>query len=418
MGLTIIRRASPDDGDITILMTITSTYTLGDSETLPVSTPTSSKSTSIVYKTTTLVTSVTSKRSSTTTSSTFDHSSSLESSMFETETEDSSPISSNISNSSPSPSASNIALTLDRDVDGSGKSTKLGLAVGLPVSIFAVFLFVALGFFLLKRKSDKKMLEYENEYYSYPPDRSPITKLAKSRIQPTVSMVPENATKETQEAFDASSIYSTLHSTPRILPGPQRRAYRNSIGNFFKDRLSKVIKVQDIRMGEENSIDSRLNSHPNLSRSSMFMSPVFLKRFHLGKGANKETKNDANTIQPQLVPMPYSEQTIQLGPVGSRRDGRINRAKSKLTLPPIISNGENEQEEKPQEHQNVHVVVQDYRRKLNDELTIAVGQDVAVIGKIVDGWCKVRLLGRDIDFLQGKNSRIEGVVPAYCLQKL
>ena len=177
MGLTIIRRASPDDGDITILMTITSTYTLGDSETLPVSTPTSSKSTSIVYKTTTLVTSVTSKRSSTTTSSTFDHSSSLESSMFETETEDSSPISSNISNSSPSPSASNIALTLDRDVDGSGKSTKLGLAVGLPVSIFAVFLFVALGFFLLKRKLDKKMLEYENEYYSYPPDTVSYTHL-------------------------------------------------------------------------------------------------------------------------------------------------------------------------------------------------------------------------------------------------
>ncbi|KAK6455551.1 uncharacterized protein RJT20DRAFT_141439 [Scheffersomyces xylosifermentans] len=418
MALTIIRRSNEDDGDITILMTITSTYTLGDGETIP---STSSRKHTTEYVTKTLIKSVAAK-TSTSTSKEPSNSSSSSQEVPQLEVSSSSlnesfdtEIAATTTVSRETPSTSQLALSLSRGFSDSGKSTKLGLAIGLPVAIFSVFLIIIIGFFVMKRKGvfgkEKMVMNYSGQYYNYSEENkggSPLTKLEKSGFDEKKTDATENIRKivlPLQMQLTSESEYSLS-----LAHGTDKRAKRQSLGNFFRDRLSKVIRIQDIQ-DEESQIETTILTRTPLGmpgQKSLAFSPLFLRRFHLGKGKDPVGLQPSSSIKPQVISVPLEEPEKALKLDQRRkRDGQyFSKNKSKLNLPPIVASDISL--DPGVRRQIQYLVVKDYSKKLDDELSITVGQRAFILRLDAAGWCKAKLL----------RTGEEGIVPINCLQKI
>lgn len=314
--------------DITVLLTLTSTYTM-DSAT------SSSSARPANYVTTTLVTAVATMRSavappsgitpSTVTPSMF--APSVVMSSMATASTLSTPSISAATSASSSLSVSDGTSPLPTLVDGiikdSSKSMQLGLAVGLPLAVISVFGLAVLVFILVQKR---KFLNKDAQYDDGP---NYVFDWTKDDLE---------ASKNVPRSMDLSDD-ATL---------PKRTAPQPTAREKVRDRLSKVINLRDVKDEEQR---------PQNFRDSI-LSPMFLKRFKL---RNLPDNIKAQSAYVDDFPAPRNKRNLKL-------------------LPVVAAKGSPS-----------YIVIRDYTKNLKDELTVNVGQMAHILETFSDKWCKVQL---------------------------
>ncbi|OBA22967.1 hypothetical protein METBIDRAFT_95463 [Metschnikowia bicuspidata var. bicuspidata NRRL YB-4993] len=231
-------------------------------------------------------------------------------------------------------------------------STRLGLAIGIPIAAVCVFgLVVFLLIYLRKRM-----------------DLTPTETLAFKLPKTTLA-------RSTNEKHAASSIYlssdleqgleQTYNGRPSVPSGPDLGALQKPT---FLKRISRLINVP------ESPLE--------------FKSPLFLRRFHL-----LSNKYDAESDERQEKELPKSPATtpdeLSLGHVAETGFPE-RKASSKRGVPELK-----------------YVVIKPYTRRLGDELTVSIGEQVSIVDHHSDGWAAVKLT----------ETGEVGVIPLMCVKK-
>lgn len=416
MTVGIVKRRYSVDGDLTILMTLTSTQTLSSmpsSLEIPKSTKTTtSKQHSSRGSSRSMTKSRVSTKSSQDDSLTlFPIPSTLVSKYTQKNSDKTSEVVHTTHTSSPiSSGVDNMA-----GISSGNKSLKLGLAIGIPIGLISILIAIILGWYYLKKKAFNKrsnaLLPYQNKYFDH-------SKNEKLTMQETRFFRPASL-----------NLISTKFSTEtpvQIHDGPKQQIHRNSVKNFF-NRLSRTINIKNI-----NDLDMG-SMHEN--RGGL-MSPIFLKKFNLNKPVNKpsdiykedkrfdRTNGFINSVDSQFLSIPYNASKIEvierpskplpkLPPIiNTYQTKSLHDMENVITKPLILKrNDETDGLDK------LYTVIKSYRRNLPDEISIKVGDQVILLTEHSDGWCLIDLINGNIDY-QPNHTRRQGVVPKLCLQKI
>ena len=324
--------------DITVLLTLTSTYTM-DSAT---SSTSLAPKNPVNYITTTLVTAIATMRSSVTELSSIKPSPSPSPS-----TSTSASVSTTITSASalvghstspPSALPGMIDGIVSKD---SSKSVQLGLALGIPIAVISLFGLTVFIFILMqKRKLRNKNIDL------YPNDPNYTFDWTKEDLEASTN--PSHP-----ESFSKPSKAATVTV-------PKRNISQPSIKNYVKDRYSKVLNIHDIR---DDISDSQVKPPQNFRDS--LLSPIFLKRFKLSRNLPDNIKAQSAYVEEFSVP----------------------RDKKNLKLLPMIAKESNKEPLK-----ETYIVIRSYEKNLKDELTVNPGSLVHILESFSDGWCRVELI--------------------------
>ncbi|KAK6463735.1 hypothetical protein DFJ63DRAFT_127226 [Scheffersomyces coipomensis] len=328
------------------------------------------------------------------------------------------------STQSSSSASSSSMEDLSSSLSGSGSSSlRLGLAIGLPVAIVSLFIILILAFIFLKKHKFKdvkqKMMPYGSEFFSYNKD--------------------SNRNDDEEKDDDASTIptrgnYSANSPILNLQHQTRNANNRKSIGYKLRDRISRVMNFGDYNPEqEEDEINSyyqrqqQQQSQPSKSNfRNSIMSPMFLKRFNLSKPPppvvlkNRQLSTDSTPIESKFVSYPYPE--IVAGSNRSKPQHKRN-----YSIPPVVVPVSQDQSldptqggisNSPQFKDKLYMVVKPYTKNLHDELTIKIGDKVVVLNEHSDGWCKVKMIRKGDDYYKNLASSDEGMIPKVCLQRI
>lgn len=294
-----------------------------------------------------IVTSTASSQSKVVTSSTSLYKASSSSSSVVSRTVEYSTAESNTLGSMTSTSSSRPSATNGYGLTAthtSSNSASLGLAIGIPLGVVAVLL-VGFGTWLyLKRKSKPSLLPLNKHFYSSKSQTETSSDELRKFDNPYTPKVQEIETSYFKR-------FSALITPIKFNTVPKKSTKESRTENFLR-RLSRDGKQES--GSESNTI-----------------SPLFLKRFNLNK-PNTPVSIHEEPIKEKLLPK----------------------------LPSLI------RMEQPVEDDKF-TIVKNYRRLLDDELDVKVGETVDVLKAHVDGWCLV------------KNSKGKiGMIPKMCVVKV
>lgn len=387
MSINLIKKDELNLEDLTIFLTVTTTYTLSGSET------------TIIPSTTTILTMITeytrnkvtslNSHSSYSSTSTQAKSSAENSSTTESHTSETGNSSSNSSSSVASStfSSSLPTLTTNKSVDnllGSSGSIKLGLAIGVPVSVVSILIIITLAFIYVKKSKKKpsKMVSYNNEFFKV--NNS-------NQNYDSSSSVYSGSTKE-------NPVINKTSDNEEILKQSDKRY---DIRNYLKDRFSKVINVKDLESAEFDS--------PKIK------SPI-LKKFNLEKPKvtnnynesisswlrPKNTNSFISKIEPQFLPISFKD---------LKKDIKSEKVKDLPQLPehdlqPRFKVPEKAEYEKEQDYGAAIKVIRDYNKRRDDEIDVTAGDKIIILKTHSDGWCKVKAL---------LDEEKVGYIPSMCL---
>lgn len=446
----IERKDLSDDSDLTILMTLTSTYTL-TSKTSDLFSETSSLFTSSDYILSNSATSSKSTKKTLSKLSTLSHTSSTTS--IES--------SNTYSTSTKTSVTSNTAASIDGYISGSSgmsSSLKLGLTIGLPIAcIFLVSAIILVWFFCLKKKkksftkNKKTILPFENDFFEFV-DHGRSSKNNNSQD------MSDHDDQTLTERKDSNSANNTLNQS---ISG-------NWLSNFVNGNQSKVkkdIELDQLSISADNNrlesqtvpqratqsqtILNRLSTLINPAKvnlnsvttplSTNFKSPMFLRKFHLHnspagsptfrnnstitnsppirKNHNKNLpklpliintytnsnslKDFENTVIQQKIPVKY-ENKSEIENDNGYGNGNGNEG-IRRTLDPFLPS-----------NVSTCIVERNYFKKLTDELTVYIGDKVKIDKKFSDGWCLVTLT-----YVTTNKNKIgqQGMIPSLCVKK-
>ncbi|CUM68386.1 uncharacterized protein PRCAT00006109001 [Priceomyces carsonii] len=405
------KRDETSDSDMTAIMTITSTYTI--------TTSTSGKSL------TTKETSTLTKVSSNSKDSDLSDATDSETTLYITST---STVSTKTHSASKTSLSKVVSTAGARGLDGvvstneSGNSVKKGLAIGIPVSIAALFILIVVAFIYFKKKSfskrKSKLVSYKDEFFKYVPNEKK-NNAGVSRFN-SLTTRSNTLTSSTTNYVAQEKAFPE----PKRQLAPNNAIKRQSLRVFFKDRLSRVIYPKD-----DDYNDNEFHNG--------IKSPVFLRKFNLGRNRSSTIakpqniyKSDRNVAEPSMTEV-TEPQFLSLRYNESTQSMSKNKTKNK-TLPglpnlinavtlsldrSIYSNKEPHGNSRELPRDNVYLVVKSYHKLLNDEVDITVGDKVLMLESHSDNWCKVRLL-RDSNEYFSNIAQEEGVVPKMCLKKM
>lgn len=314
--------------DITVLLTITSTYTLQSS-----SLPTSGGEflTTLVMLTTVRKPSPTVRSILSTSSSVFSTPPPSTKSISRTAPTDA------ISSTSPTSATkstittpSEIASNIKSFESGTNSSLKIGLAIGIPVGVVGIFMIVILLFVWVQKRKFKKqrqsLLPYKNVNYLNDLERSSQEEL------------------KSEETAVHNPYSQSVKDSPLLPPAPPfiSRSQLNpdskgqSVRYYIRDRLSKVINEETYPIPKA------------------VFSPMILKRFKLSK------------------PDSYT-------PADSQSTAR-NKKNLKLSVVDT------------QQIKQKYIVAKGYERILEDEITINIGDIVSIEHEYPDGWSQIEMI--------------------------
>lgn len=260
----------------------------------------------------------------------------------------------------------------------SNRSTQIGLAIGIPIAIFAIF-FIALGiwYYIRSRKNKNKnqQFNFNDTYYK---SRTSDETITPDKPYPVVF---------------SPGVYLKQESNSQI-EKPERK-------ESTVKRLSKMFPVRN--KDQEQSFEKPQEF--NFKKRMSMMTPIFLRKFNLGK--IEETQED--DIKPQVLT------------IDSEHKNQVPKVKNKLNLPPTIVLEETGLDPvrgglSPQ--QSMYTVIRSYNKNLSDELNIEVGDKVVILEKHSDGWCNVKKIHMGKEYYTHQSSQTTGLVPRMCLQKI
>lgn len=266
------------------------------------------------------------------------------------------------SSASTSASTTSSTTTTQNSLPSSTSSTSVntGLAIGLPIAII-VLIFIGIGAALLIRKNGVKQM------FNFSKDS---TKEVARDDEDTLTNV-EN--REYTPKRDASA------------PGK-----RQSVIYYLKDAFSKK---------EADDLESN-NTHTS-KRLSM-LSPMLLKKFNLKQPT--ESKLD---VLDELELNSRNKLDLKLP---------VSVDKEKLT--PIIETKLDPTKGGVGPLNKLYITIQNYTKRLNDELTIVIGDKVVIQKDYLDGWCLIRIVRTGQDYYSHINTLDTGMVPRVCLQEI
>lgn len=243
----------------------------------------------------------------------------------------------------------------------SASSTNLSLAIALPIGIVCLLGLLVLGLYLFR----SKIGELANK----------ISKKANSEIL----------------AVRSSKVLSSRNNYSKDEIVPQRSSSSASLTAY--DHSTKVKKPTFL-----NRI-SRIVNVPGLPID--FKSPLFLRRFNLQ--SNESGVRDVDNSFDRKISESPSKQlhpSKQLPKVPPNFLNNVSSLSSHSS-----SGGTNAQGTKASE--SLYSVIKPYIKRLNDEITVCIGEDVKILKFHSDGWATVKMV----------SSSEVGVIPLMCLRK-
>ncbi|CAK9435895.1 uncharacterized protein LODBEIA_P05280 [Lodderomyces beijingensis] len=260
-------------------------------------------------------------------------------------------------------------------------SNQVGIAVGVPIAVFAVF-FIALGawYYMRIRKSKQKQLpQFKSFTFSDNAAASPTSSrtISAEQKQPyPVLFSPSNYLKTAKDLQDyrqeQSTFQRSMNRLSRMWPvrDREREMGEKNQANEARGRGEE---------GQEGGVGGGGNGGGGFVQrmSASMMTPIFLKKFKLGK----ITEEKPDSVRPQI---------LKINGEGSSADDQnvLNR--------------------------ELYIAIRSYTKKLSDELTLSVGDKCTVLEKHSDGWFKVRLVESEKSLTLNET----GFVPRMCLQKI
>lgn len=234
-------------------------------------------------------------------------------------------------------------------------TTNLSLAIALPIGIICFIGLIVLSLFLFRKKlgvlTDKILMKRTDESLN--------TK--SSEIIRPIQKIPRDESAP-HRSDSSATIMEIEHSTrPK--------------GPTFLNRISRVFNVPGLPLD--------------------FRSPTLLRRFNL-QSAERGPKplGPMSDINCSTIP------TKKLPNIPSKTfeyDSRLGTRSS--------SGGSTGQGSKPSE--SLYSVIKPYVKRLNDEITVCIGEEVKILKSHSDGWATVKLA----------TSSEVGVIPLMCLRK-
>lgn len=178
-----------------------------------------------------------------------------------------------------------------------------------------------------------------------------------------------------------------------------------------KDRLSRLVHIQDFSDLQSGSTNGALmqasggvpSRNPQIETSSLTTSQVLN---HL------PAKPDVNVFSP---PPKLNINTSE----SSNLDSEATRYPSSI-IRDYIKPRDSSQAWDRDVHLHEFVVIRNYTRRLGDELTLRIGDRVAVHTDFPDGWSEVSITkyAAELTASDRKNDRDRGVVPTICIHKI
>lgn len=269
---------------------------------------------------------------------------------------------------------------------GMSSSLKLGLALGIPLTFVTFFAIIALVWYLIKRKSNSKsFLHYNDDFFEVKKHTfDDNSTLAENKLS-TLLFKPKDTSKprDISEHWQNSTEEMSLKEVPRrdielSLTRPR---------SFFS-RMSQVFNLAD----NDPTAPSR-------------WSPMILKKFNLYHSPEK--------ISPQVVAKPDTNKRLpKLPPIISTYNPSSSTYKSSLAPTTAYITSLNNMENVTSWKPKVYIVVINYTKRLPDELTIRQGDKVTIVKEFPDTWCLVRIIS---SFDKQVREKVKGMVPRNCL---
>ncbi|KAG5417690.1 FUS1 [Candida metapsilosis] len=257
-------------------------------------------------------------------------------------------------------------------------STQVGIAVGVPIAIFAVFFIAMAVWYFLRLRKSKRNLD-QNNFDS---------------TSRNLDLVNENYSRPSWETLTEKpypvvfSPTNYLHTDKEFQVYEQQKPQKTS---NLRNQLNRLSRLWPIKDKEQETTPQAQSS---LFKRMSVLTPVFLKKFNLGDRShgNKEV------IKSQVLDIPTGQGHVPPNP-GTH------------------FNFKNDDKQDTLSGTKMYIVFKPYTKSLGDELTIRIGDKCTVLEKYSDGWCKIQLHkknGLDLHSL----SRETGLVPWMCLRSI
>lgn len=245
-----------------------------------------------------------------------------------------------------------------------GASTKLGLAIALPIAAVCIVGLIVFGLFLLRKRVGTlgQLNKGVGPNMNFGRHMHGMELRAPSYgVQTKALLVYDSSSAP--DRTDSSNSFAAAYepATKKIKPG-------------LLTRISKVFNMPDL--------------------PSDFRSPMFLRRFNLLAG-ERGSKSDAVL---DAAISDYPDKKLPLVPLQGSY-GTVTRAATPVS---ISANG---QGLPPSD--SLYAVVSPYVKRLSDELTVCIGEKVRILKHHSDGWATVKLVS---------NNEV-GVIPLMCVRK-
>ncbi|KAI5963802.1 FUS1 [Candida pseudojiufengensis] len=302
----------------------------------------------------------------------------------------------------------------------SSNSSQVGVAIGVPIAVFIIF-FISLGiwyFLRLKRaKNANKTMVANNKAFTFDPfddynNNYVIPKQRHAFMNQSSDTLNE---KPYPNLFSPTNYLNTAKELEMYQQQQQQQQVKNQgYGPKFRNQLNRLSRMWPKRDKsqefsskpyENQDYQSKLShqepqtrthqvieepQQPNCVKQMSMITPIFLKKFNL---KNLQLNEQNPKIKPQTINIPHSQESQKLNIQSHFTSSNYS----------ILSN------------QSKYIVIKNYNKNLNDEISIEIGQKCHILEKYSDGWCKINLISKSSN---GNYHEITGLVPRMCLQKV
>lgn len=269
-------------------------------------------------------------------------------------------------------------------------ATTIGLAIGIPFGILALFVIAFSVWFLLKKRKFANLRKKNLQYGDFDNQLEQTLTANFERFKQLKFFERNPPTKKIPDTKREEEMISYLEG-----PGKQLNVQRTF---FRKSFLNKQMEVDQ----ETPSLPS-----PYVSKLSGFISPMILKKFNLcGTPTSEESPKELQN---------RNNSSLRVG-----MNDSIHPSKKPLPFPPVVNtykpsslhNMENTMDSDSfkdrmdsLQDQSICTVIRAYEKGLDDEVNLVVGEKVKILRSHSDGWCLVR-----------KEDNTKGMAPKLCLR--
>jgi hypothetical protein len=257
----------------------------------------------------------------------------------------------------------------------------LSLAIGIPLGAVGFLLVAFATWYYLKKRPSHQILPLNSEFYN-----SKTTEPKNPYLQSS------NSSKYSDDTVNAgyeSRGMGNGNVAPVVVPDadPQLAAKNETLKNRLSSMLTPIrFKPGPKKADKKDLFIKRMSRHGVFNMEEYTISPLFLKRFNLNK-----------PMTPATLESPMGSKKSKNSPAATR--STMNTQKELPKLPSLVRLETVVEDEQFR-------VIKSYRKLLNDEIDINIGEKVKLIKNHSDGWCLV------------KKGNETGMIPRLCIQSI